>query len=72
MEKYAAYMKFHNYSKETFIKEILIFHEADITFGEKGLKRFKKAGCIKISPENLHLLTEVELIKIHMHFWKLI
>ena len=63
-------MKFHNYSKETFIKEILIFHDADISFGDKGLKIFKKMGNIKVRPETLHLLPEVELIKIHIWFWK--
>lgn len=66
------YKKFHNYSKETFIHEIIIFHEGDVSVGDKGLKMFKKFGNIKITPETLKDLPEIELIKIHSFFWKIL
>lgn len=68
-DKVEQYKRFHKFTREQFIKDITMFDEICVRVGEKGLKIFQKIDSIKISVDNLHLLSDERLVKIHKYFW---
>lgn len=63
------HLSIHKFERNIFIKDIIMFHEAELLVEEEGLKIFKKIDNKRVTTETLRDLEDKYLIKIHKYFW---
>ncbi len=64
-----AHLSIHRFDRETYIRNIIMFHEAEQENGEKGLIAFHKINNIRITVDTLKDLSDDYLIKIHKYIF---